>query len=169
MPGVGGTGPQGEIAPARTAIEADVVVFARTGRGTVLHVEAGVAVAGDRAEAPVVERRDVRASEEPARRAVEARGIAVAVGVPPGAEALAPERQTIRCRVDRDRLAVDIARNRAVRSAGTVEGRAKALVDGVASEAAVFDQCRLRRCVDLAESWSKAFRACGADRFVMAL
>src|SRR5690606_10942316 len=121
------------------AIEAEMVVVARSGRAAVLHLEAAVAVAGHRAEAPGVEHRRIGTGEKAAGRTVQARGIAVAARVIPGAETLAPEREAVRARRRRARPAVVIGGDDAGRSARGIEGRPQAVVDGTAQEAAVLD------------------------------
>src|SRR5262245_29389723 len=101
-----------------------MVIVARAGGTAVLHVEAAAAVAGDRAEAPGVEHGSIRADEEAADGAVEARGIAVAIPIAPGAEALAPHRQSVRGRRNCARSPVRIGHDVAARCTHASEGGA---------------------------------------------
>lgn len=144
MPRIGRGSAEGEIAPGRAAIKAEMVAIARTGRMPILRIEAGVAVARDRAEAPGIEHRGVCTEEEAAGLAIESRGIAVAIRMAPGAEALAPQREAISIGCNRLRHTVFI-RDRCARRSQTVVGRAET------DETAVLDQGRLRN-----RSWPEA-------------
>ena len=107
-----------------------MIVVARTGGVAVIHLEAAAAVARHHAETPSVECERIRADEDAAEGAAEARGIAVAAQVAPRAEGVAPHREA----TDGDR------------------GISKAVVDGIADEAAVFQHRRAHREVQLARN-----------------
>src|SRR5206468_3844810 len=78
---VGETGTEGERAPLRTGIAADVVVVAVAVR--VGGVEVRDTVTGQNTDAPGVEDSGVGADQKSARFAVDLRGIAIAVGFAP--------------------------------------------------------------------------------------
>src|SRR5690606_6035468 len=57
VPGVGSARAEGDIAPLRAAIKAQVVVVTRSSRGAVVDVEARMAVPGQNAHAPIADQR----------------------------------------------------------------------------------------------------------------
>lgn len=90
MPAIGCTRPERDIAPLRSAIETEMPALDVHGRGAVVNVETRVGIAGKRSDPPVAERQ-VAADYEPANRAIELSGIAIAVPPTPGAKPMPPK------------------------------------------------------------------------------
>src|SRR5262249_8055047 len=103
VPGVARAGAQGERAPLPAAIEAEMIIVALARGEPAVDVERAAAVAGDDAEAQVVEGGRIGAEQEAAGGARQRRSVAVAGAAAPGTIALAPDRETFGLRQGRHR------------------------------------------------------------------
>lgn len=149
MPRIGGAGAQAERSPLRTAIDTKMIIIAVPRRAAIAHIEGGAAIAAESADADAVESKGVAAGQGTASGSAERRGVAIAIGGPPGAEALSPERQAIR-RSSHRRAISGIGGKRSGGGTDSTEGGTNAIDRRVPHKAAVVDQHALGRRINFA-------------------
>src|SRR6266545_3357625 len=90
VPGVGGAAAHAQRAELSAAIEREVDIIDRRRGGARVEVDRGTRIAARKSEPPMLGNGGVKTADETADRPVEGRGIAVALGPPPGANCLGP-------------------------------------------------------------------------------